>query len=227
MSRWYEITFTHHSNILTDSFGLQLLHDFGYSDNIKFEKAFLEDDQVISHLFREVIHSESGQEEILYLSDEKATGFMDVLHKVACLICELNDNLTYLCSQCIMASDDTLFVLPARQLLTDLCAATKAFPPTLFLELDSVDTNRQIGRGGFADIFLGRYQGQDVALKRLQLYQPEPNEMSKISKVCLIPFHYFQSQFNESTEPVAGGSRLGPPQTSLRFTIFWSRQAIL
>ena len=94
MSRWYEITFTHHSNILTDSFGLQLLHDFGYSDNIKFEKAFLEDDQVISHLFREVIYS--GKEEILHLSGEKATSFMDALHKVACLIGELNDNVTYL-----------------------------------------------------------------------------------------------------------------------------------
>jgi hypothetical protein len=94
MSRWYKITFTHRSNILTDSFGLQLLHDFSYSDNIKFEKAFLEDDRVISHLFREVIHS--GKEEILHLSDEKATGFMDALYKVACLISELNDNLIYL-----------------------------------------------------------------------------------------------------------------------------------
>jgi hypothetical protein len=94
MSRWYEITFTHHSNILTDSFGLQLLHDFGYNDNIKFQKVFLKDDQVISHLFHEVIPS--GKEEILHLSDEKATGFMDALHKVACLISELNDNLTYL-----------------------------------------------------------------------------------------------------------------------------------
>jgi hypothetical protein len=100
MSRWYEITFTHRSNILTDSFGLQLLHDFSYSDNIKFEKAFLEDDQVISHLFREVIHS--GKEEILYLSDEKATGFMDALYKVACLIAELKDNLTYLFTHSVL-----------------------------------------------------------------------------------------------------------------------------
>ncbi|KAJ7328342.1 kinase-like domain-containing protein [Mycena albidolilacea] len=76
-----------------------------------------------------------------------------------------------------MASDDAPFLLPARRLLKNLCAATKDFPPTLFLELDSVDTNRQIGRGGFADIFLGRYKGQDIALKRLQVYQPEPNEI--------------------------------------------------
>ncbi|KAJ7799180.1 kinase-like domain-containing protein [Mycena olivaceomarginata] len=68
-----------------------------------------------------------------------------------------------------MASDDTPF----------------AFPPTLFLELDSVDTNRQIGRGGFADIFLGRYKEQDIALKRLQVYRPEPNEISKFSKSLL------------------------------------------
>ncbi|KAJ7903139.1 hypothetical protein B0H13DRAFT_1882298 [Mycena leptocephala] len=127
MSGWYEITFTHRSDIPTDSLGLQLLQDFGYNDSIKIQKAFLEDDQVISHLFREVVHS--GKEKILHLTDEKATGFMDALHKV-----------------CIMASDDTPFVLPARRLLKDLCAAAKAFPPTLFLESDSVDTNRQIRR---------------------------------------------------------------------------------
>jgi hypothetical protein len=96
MSGWYEITFTHHSNVPTDSFGLQLLQDFGYNDGIKIQKAFLEDDQVISHLFREVIYS--GKEEILHLSGEKATSFMDALHKVASLIGELNDNLTYLCA---------------------------------------------------------------------------------------------------------------------------------
>ncbi|KAJ6563664.1 kinase-like domain-containing protein [Mycena vulgaris] len=87
--------------------------------------------------------------------------------------------------ECIMASDDAPFVHPARQLLKNLCAATKAFPPILFLKLDSVNTHRQIGQGGFADIFLGRYKGQDIALKRLRAYQPEPNEMLKFSKVLL------------------------------------------
>jgi hypothetical protein len=80
ISRWYEINFTHRSNILIDSFGLQLLHDFGYNDNIQMQKVFLEDDLVISHLFREVIHS--GTEEISNLSEEQLRGFMDALHKV-------------------------------------------------------------------------------------------------------------------------------------------------
>ncbi|KAF8198255.1 kinase-like domain-containing protein [Mycena galopus ATCC 62051] len=142
-----------------------LLCDFGYNDHIKIANAFREDDQVISHLFREVIYS--GKEEILHLSDEKLAGFMDALHK------------------CIMASDDAPFVLPARRLLKTLCAATKDFPPTLFLQLDSVDTYQQIGHGGFADIFLGRYKGQDVALKRLRVNQQEPKETSKILKSLL------------------------------------------
>jgi hypothetical protein len=169
-----------------------LLQDFGYNDDIKIQKAFLEDDQVISHLFREVIHS--SKEEVLQLSDEKVAGFMDALHKVACLIgVELNDALTYLCAQqCTMASDDVPFVFRARRLLKNLCAVTEGFPPSLFLKVDSVDTNRQIGRGGFADIFLGRYKDQDIALKRLQVYKPEPSEMLKFSKVCLIPFRYFR-----------------------------------
>ncbi|KAJ7114223.1 kinase-like domain-containing protein [Mycena epipterygia] len=142
-----------------------LLHDFGYNDITKIQKVFREDDQDISHLFREVIHS--GKEEILHLSDEKGTGFMDALHK------------------CIMDNNDAPFVLLARRLLRTLCAATKDFPPTLFLELDSVDTNQQIGQGGFADIFLGRYKGQVIALKRLRVYKPEPNEMLKFSKDLL------------------------------------------
>jgi hypothetical protein len=100
MSGWYEITFTHRSNSPIDSFGLQLLQDLGYNDSIKIQRAFLEDDEVISHLFREVIHS--GKEEILHLSDEKATGFMDALHKVVCLIGELNVNLTYLCARSLL-----------------------------------------------------------------------------------------------------------------------------
>ncbi|KAF7358035.1 Kinase-like protein [Mycena venus] len=142
-----------------------LLYDFGYKDPLKIQKIFLEDDQVIAHLFRQVIHS--GKEEISHLNNEEATGFMDELHK------------------CIMASDDAPFVLEARRLLKDLCTTTKAFPPTLYLKLDSVNTNRQIGRGGFADIFLGKYKGQDIALKRLQVYQPRPNEMLEFSKNLL------------------------------------------
>ncbi|KAJ6589536.1 kinase-like domain-containing protein [Mycena capillaripes] len=84
-----------------------------------------------------------------------------------------------------MASHDTPFVRAASRLLKNLCAATKAFPPTLFLELDSIDLNQQIGRGGFADIFLGRYKGQKIALKRLQVYQPKPNEILQFSKSLL------------------------------------------
>jgi hypothetical protein len=100
MSGRYEITFTYRSNIPTESLGLQLLQDFGYNDITKIQKAFLEDDQDILHLFREVIHS--GREEILRLSDEQATGFMDALHKVACLIRELNGNLKYLCTRSVL-----------------------------------------------------------------------------------------------------------------------------
>ncbi|KAJ6589591.1 hypothetical protein B0H19DRAFT_1104197 [Mycena capillaripes] len=70
----------------------KLLQDFGCDDELIMKKAFSEDDQVILHLLREVIHS--GKEEILHLTDEKATGFTDALHKVKCLIDRLNDMTT-------------------------------------------------------------------------------------------------------------------------------------
>jgi hypothetical protein len=63
------------------------------------QEVFDDDDRAIEHLFREVIHS--GKDEILHLSDEEATGFMDALHKVACFFGELNDNLTYLCMRSV------------------------------------------------------------------------------------------------------------------------------
>ncbi|KAJ6524434.1 kinase-like domain-containing protein, partial [Mycena vulgaris] len=172
-----------------------LLDDFGYNDNIKIQKVFRKDDQVISHLFRGVIHS--GREEILHLSDEKATGFMDALHKE------------------IKESVDLPFILPARRLLKNLCAATETFPPILFLELDSLDINQQIGRGGFADIFRGKYREQDIALKRLRVYKQEPNEMLEFSKSLLqevltwvhlehnyvLPFLGLDEQFFEDYPP--------------------------
>ncbi|KAJ6589560.1 kinase-like domain-containing protein, partial [Mycena capillaripes] len=43
--------------------------------------------------------------------------------------------------------------------------------------------------GGFADIFLGRYKGQKIALKRLQVYQPKPNEILQFSKEVLTWVH--------------------------------------
>ncbi|KAJ7266685.1 kinase-like domain-containing protein [Mycena rebaudengoi] len=119
-----------------------LLQDFGYNDSIKIEKAFLEDDQDISHRFREVIHS--GKEEILQLSGEKATYFIDALNKY------------------ITANNDPSFLLPARRLLKNLCASAEVFPQSLFLELDS-----------------------DIALKRLQVYRPEPNQILEFSKSLL------------------------------------------
>ncbi|KAJ6589506.1 kinase-like domain-containing protein [Mycena capillaripes] len=84
-----------------------------------------------------------------------------------------------------MGSHDTPFIRAASRLLKNLCAATEAFPPTLFLELDSVDKNQQIGQGGFADIFLGKCKGQNIALKRLRVYQPKPNDMLQFSKRLL------------------------------------------
>ncbi|KAJ6589557.1 kinase-like domain-containing protein [Mycena capillaripes] len=147
----------------------KLLQDLDYNDNLKMQEVFSDDDRVIEHLFREVIHS--GKEEISHLSDEDATHFMDALHK------------------CIMASHDIPFIRAASRLLKNLCAATKAFPPTLFLELDSVDPNQQIGQGGFADIFLGKYKGQSIALKRLRVYQPKPNEMLQFSKEVITWVH--------------------------------------
>ncbi|KAJ7872178.1 kinase-like domain-containing protein [Mycena olivaceomarginata] len=106
-----------------------------------------------------------------------------------------------------MATDDAPFVLPARWLLKNLCAATKAFPPTLFLELDSVDTNRQIGRGGFADIFLGRYKEQDIALKRLQVLINLQSLLQEVltwvhlKHIYVLPFYGLDEQSFEGYPP--------------------------
>ncbi|KAJ6514406.1 kinase-like domain-containing protein [Mycena vitilis] len=114
------------------------------------------------------------------------------------------DILTH--AQCTQSSDDPSFYLPARRLLKKLCDITEDYPPQWFLKLDSVDKERYIGHGGFADIFPGRYEGQDVAVKRLRIYQSgqKPNERIGFNKSLLREVSTWAHLNNPSVLPFLG-----------------------
>jgi hypothetical protein len=79
---------------------------------------------------------------------------------------------------------------PLRQvaisLLVKLSVASQRFPPSLFLpEVDLGGVRDPERMGGFADVFRGRFNGEEVAVKRLRV--TSDLDMSKLYpvRVCL------------------------------------------
>jgi hypothetical protein len=57
-------------------------------------------------------------------------------------------------------------------MLIDLSQCKAMIPSSLFLKRVEADRMQDpIGVGGFADVFCGSYEGEDVALKRLRVFQ--------------------------------------------------------
>jgi hypothetical protein len=68
--------------------------------------------------------------------------------------------------------------------LLDLSASSGALPHDLFIKGVTIGSDRDPSSGGgFADIFLGRYQGKDVAIKRFRIFDEQSRE--RINTVCL------------------------------------------
>jgi hypothetical protein len=69
-------------------------------------------------------------------------------------------------------------------LLLRLCQQNTTFPSSLTIhDVDIGNVLDPIDGGGFADIFKGRYDGVDVAIKRLRVFQ---NHRARTHKVCVI-----------------------------------------
>lgn len=155
-----------------------------YDNEADAQQALKKDDQVASHLLRKVLNSTTGERQVLELREKRAESFMDVLHQVCLAL--IRHVLVFdilLLAQGIRQSDDIVFCRAARRLLKKLAAACGAFPPSLFLEGVRLVDDSPIGAGGFADIFRGSHNGQDIVLKRIRVYQSQRSEFNEISKV--------------------------------------------
>ena len=67
-----------------------------------------------------------------------------------------------------------------------IAKATGAFPDTFILKNVKKETEHAVSGGGFADIYMGKYEGKEVALKVLRVYITQENK-KKVFRVCLIP----------------------------------------
>ncbi|KDQ53217.1 hypothetical protein JAAARDRAFT_39592 [Jaapia argillacea MUCL 33604] len=120
--------------------------------------------QILSRL-QSVLQSESCKKEVLLLENENAERFLVFLQDVI-------DNFPI---------DDDLR-RSVQRLSINLSQASEKLPPSLLLRGVVTSNDRHIGGGGFADIFRGEYAHQDVALKRLRIFQ-SPQEKVRIKRM--------------------------------------------
>jgi hypothetical protein len=82
-------------------------------------------------------------------------------------------------------SEDEGFTLKARRLLVKLSEASDTLPSSLFIQgVSRLDSEATFG-GTFGDIYRASYQGQDVALKRIRVFQRDSGR-HKIRQVGFI-----------------------------------------
>ena len=69
-----------------------------------------------------------------------------------------------------------------QRLLSRVNKTCGQFAPGLFLEGVTLEGNENspVAQGGFADIYKGRYNGKDVAIKRLKCYTSRQDEVQKV-----------------------------------------------
>jgi hypothetical protein len=69
-----------------------------------------------------------------------------------------------------------------QRLLSRLSKTCGQFAPGLFLEGVILEGNQNspVAQGGFADIYKGRYDGKDVAIKRVKRYTSGQDVIEKV-----------------------------------------------
>ncbi|KDQ53221.1 hypothetical protein JAAARDRAFT_210160 [Jaapia argillacea MUCL 33604] len=120
--------------------------------------------QILSRL-QSVLQSESCKKEVLLLENENAERFLVLLQDVI-------DNFPI---------DDDLR-RAVQRFSINLSQASEKLPASLLLRGVVTSNDRHVGGGGFADIFVGKYAHQDVALKRLRIFEG-PQEKVRIKKM--------------------------------------------
>ncbi|KDQ53218.1 hypothetical protein JAAARDRAFT_39594 [Jaapia argillacea MUCL 33604] len=134
-------------------------------DKCIIRDALRDDEAQILNRLQSVLLSESGRKEVLSLENENAEWFLVLLQDVT-------DSFPI---------DDELRRVVHR-LSINLSQASEKLPTSLLLSGVFTSSHRQVGGGGFADIFIGEYVHQTVALKRLRIFEG-PQEKVRIKKM--------------------------------------------
>ncbi|KAK0188947.1 hypothetical protein F5146DRAFT_1140510 [Armillaria mellea] len=148
---------------------LEIASVLGLSDDPRVREALQADEEVIAGLLHHVSQSDSDLEEVLALLDDDAQNFLNVVQDVL-------DRGFFL--------GDPAEGLKARRLLVKLSSTCYKLPSKLFIEgVELSDAHATFG-GGFGDVFRASYKGQAVALKRMRIFQRDPNLPSIRRRFC-------------------------------------------
>ncbi|KAJ7623223.1 kinase-like domain-containing protein [Roridomyces roridus] len=132
----------------------------GVANELRLRDALKKDDRDIAELFKSVMTCDDHKQGVLRLKGESAQNCVDLIQDV------LDKG-----SLQLSGADDEGFTLKARRLLVKLSKASDTLPSSLFIQgVSRIDKDATFC-GSFGDIYRSSYQGQDVALKRIRVFQ--------------------------------------------------------
>ncbi|TFK43201.1 kinase-like domain-containing protein [Crucibulum laeve] len=134
----------------------------------KIRDAIEEDECFIFQSLTDIIALESGRKDILQLQEQDAQGFIDLIQMA------LDRNKL----------QDVELQRIAQRLVMKLCEKANTLPSSLVIEGVELRERDAIYGGGFADIYRGSYQGKDVALKRMRIFQRGQDRQKMHKNLC-------------------------------------------
>ncbi|KAL0959682.1 hypothetical protein HGRIS_011380 [Hohenbuehelia grisea] len=126
--------------------------------NRALRKATQKDEEEISLALRAVLASDVHRQTILELTGQDAQDLLNLIHA--------NIDKGYLSHP-----QDVVFARRAHKLVIRLSVACGIFPSSLLIDGVTLLETESVSGGAFADIYRATYNGQQIALKRLRVWE--------------------------------------------------------
>ncbi|KAF7356563.1 hypothetical protein MVEN_00990000 [Mycena venus] len=150
---------------------LKISSVLGVANDRRLRDALQKDDADVARLFKLVVSTDTHKKAVLRLKGGSAQQCVDLIQDV-------------LDKGSFQAPEDAGFTLKARRLLVKLSEASDTLPKSLFITgVSSLDKEATFG-GTFGDIYRASYQGQDVALKRIRVFQRDSGRHKIRQRFC-------------------------------------------
>ncbi|KAF7370567.1 hypothetical protein MSAN_00689100 [Mycena sanguinolenta] len=150
---------------------LKVTSTLGVSNDRRLRDALQKDDTDIARLFKLAASTDAHKKTVLQLKGESAQNCVDLIQDV-------------LDKGSLQVAEDAEFTLKARRLLVKLSEASDTLPTSLFIKgVSNLDKEATFG-GTFGDIYRASYQGEDVALKRIRVFQRDSGRHMIRQRFC-------------------------------------------
>ncbi|KAJ7833478.1 kinase-like domain-containing protein [Mycena leptocephala] len=150
---------------------LKISSVLGVSNDRRLRDALQKDDADIARLFKLVVRTDANKKAVLRLKGTSAQQCVDLIQNI-------------LDKGSLKDSEDGGFTLKARRLLVKLSEASDMLPTCLFIQgVSRLDKEATFG-GSFGDIYRASYHGQDVALKRIRVFQRDAGRHNIRQRFC-------------------------------------------